>query len=175
MKFPISYTLILILLSIILIASYPYFLAGNAEYLWGPIKGSLRTFYYFSIFLVFVGFLPFAYFLLTCDKWTQTEVNEIFAMFLILLFASWIWIILSVMFAKKSANINVLRIWIIVMLLSVSLSILSLIFILQKHISFQDLMKKQNMLHTAIYIGLGYGFFHTFFLDFIQWAYLVLF
>jgi hypothetical protein len=171
LNFPTIYIFIILLLSIILIASYPYFLAGNAEYLWGPIKGNLRKLYYVSIFLVLLGFIPFAYFLLTCQHWSQKEVTHIFYAFLTLIIASWLWIIFAVMYAKKSANLNLLRFIIVVTLLIVSLSILYMMYILRNH----KPLEKETLLKIMIYIGLGYGFFHTFFMDFILWAYLVLF
>jgi FlaA1/EpsC-like NDP-sugar epimerase len=146
-------------------------LGNNTEYLWGPIRGNFRKVYYVSIALVLVGFLPFAYFLLTCSQWTSFEVNRIFITFITLIVASWLWILLAVWFAKKSYNRNLLRFLIVLILLIVSLSIAYFIYLLSKH---KPLHLQGNM-KTLIYIGLYYAFFHTFFMDFILWAYLVLF
>jgi hypothetical protein len=171
MNFPTSYILIILLLSIILIISYPYFLAGNTEYLWGPIKGNLRKIYYISIGFVLLGFLPFAYFLLNYPHWSQNEVKQIFYSLVTLIVASWFWIIFAIMYAKKSFNLDLLRFIIVITLLVVSLSILYMIMILQNHKPLQ----KEDLLKAFIYVGLGYAFFHTFFMDFILWTYLVLF
>jgi hypothetical protein len=61
----------------------------------------------------------------------------------------------------------------VITLLIVSLSILYLIFLLRNHSHFMN-MKSNDILKSMIYIGLIYGFLHTFFMDFILWAYLVL-
>ncbi len=175
MNFPIQYTIIIAILSIILIASYPILLANKAEYLWGPIKGNLRKLYYVSIFLVLVGFIPFAYLLLTCNRWSQTEINRIFYSLLTLIITSWLWIIFAIAYAKKSFNSNLLRIIIIITLLIVSLSILYLLYIVHKHYNIHLVLNKNCLMKYIVYIGLGYAFFHTFFMDFILWAYLVLF
>lgn len=169
MKFPLYLTALIALSAIFLIVSYPVLLAGNAEKLWGPIRGNLRTLYYISIFLVLLGFIPFAYYLLTCGEWSKSEINAIFYTLMVLIFASWLWIILAVLFATKPSYL--LRVLIVIILLIVSLSILYLIYILRNHSHF---IKSTGFLKTLIYIGLIYGFFHTFFMDFILWAYLVL-
>jgi hypothetical protein len=127
MNFPIKYIIIIAILSIILIASYPILLYGNAEYLWGPIKGNFRKIYYVSIFLVLLGFIPFSYLLIKYNNWTNREINTIFYSLLTLIIASWLWIIFAIMFAKN--NNNLLRLIIIITLLIVSLSILYLLYI----------------------------------------------
>lgn len=174
MKFPLTYTLVLLVLSIGLVMSYPYFLKDKAEMLWGPIKGNLRKFYYFSIGLVFIGFLPFAYFLLTCDKWNEKEIQGIFYAMMLLIVASWFWIVFSIQFAEEKSNkswlLQLLRVIIVLLLLTVSLSILNLMLIVQNHSSVHFKEMKD-----VVMFGLGYGFFHTFFLDFILWAKWVLF
>ena len=188
MKFPLTYTLVLLVLSIGLVMSYPYFLKDKAEMLWGPIKGNLRKFYYFSIGLVFVGFLPFAYFLLTCDKWNEKEIQGIFYAMMLLIVASWFWIVFSIQFAEEKSNkscispkaigasdkvawlLQLLRVIIVLLLLTVSLSILNLMLIVKNHSSVHFKEMKD-----VVMFGLGYGFFHTFFLDFILWAKWVLF
>ncbi len=171
MQFPLTYTLIIALLAVILIVSYPVMLAGNAEKLWGPIKGRLRMIYYVSIGLVLLGFLPFAYFLLRCKMWSQDEVRKIFAALVTLIVFSWIWIVLAIWFAEKKMDRMINACLIFLVLLIVALSILYLIGIVEKH---TELKTKGNaMIHTLIYAGLGYAFFHTFFLDFILWFYLV--
>lgn len=175
MNFPTNYIIIIAILSIILIASYPILLAGNAEYLWGPIKGNLRKLYYVSIFLVLVGFIPFSYLLITCNRWSQTEINSIFYSLLILIIASWLWIIFSIGFAKRTFNRDLLRIIIVLTLLIVSLSILYLLYIVHKHYNLHSILNKNCLMKYSVYIGLGYAFLHTFFMDFILWAYLVLF
>ncbi len=172
MKFPQTFIWVIVLLSIILIVSYPLLLSGNAEYLWGPIRGNLRKLYYVSIFLVLLGFIPFAYFLLQCRQWSQREVNHIFYALLTLIIASWLWIIFAVAFAKKSMNLTFLRMIIVTLLLIVSLSILYLLYIVKQH---QPLHRQMHdSIRIAVYIGLAYAFFHTFFMDFLLWAYLVL-
>ena len=133
MKFPQTFIWVIVLLSIILIVSYPLLLSGHAEYLWGPIRGNLRKLYYVSIFLVLLGFIPFAYFLLQCRQWSQREVNHIFYALLTLIIASWLWIVFAVAFAKKSMNPVFLRIIIVALLLIVSLSILYLLYIVKHH------------------------------------------
>ena len=174
MKFPLTYTLIVLILSIGLVMSYPYFLKDKAEMLWGPIKGNLRKFYYFSIGLVLLGFIPFAYFLLTCDKWNEKEIQGIFYALLLLIVASWFWIVFSIQFAEEKSNksllLQLLRVIIVLLLLTVSLSILNLIMIIKNHSS----MHFEGMKDVVMF-GLGYGLFHTFFLDFILWAKWVLF
>lgn len=174
MNFPTNYIIIIAILSIILIASYPILLAGNAEYLWGPIKGNLRKLYYVSIFLVLVGFIPFAYLLLTCNRWSQTEMNKIFYSLLTLIIFSWLWIIFAIFYATKKFDKNILRIIIILTLLIVSLSILYLLYIVHKHYDIHLVLNKNCLMKYMVYIGLGYAFLHTFFMDFILWAYLVL-
>lgn len=175
MNFPTNYIIIIAILSIILIASYPILLAGNAEYLWGPIKGNLRKLYYVSIFLVLVCFIPFSYLLLTCNRWNQTEINHIFYSLLTLIIASWLWIIFAIFYATKRFDKNMLRMIIVLILLIVSLSILYLLYIVHKHYNVNLMLNKNCLIKYATYIGLGYAFFHTFFMDFILWAYLVLF
>jgi len=167
MIFPKEKIFIILILSIILIVSYPLLLKGNSEYLWGPIKGNLRKIYYVSIFLVLVGFVPFSYYLLKTNDLNEKEIKEIFYLLILLISASWLWIIFSVIFAKKELNENFTRFIIVILLLIVSLSIYFLMKVVHKN---NDLKK-----HFIIFIGLGYAFFHTFFLDFILWAYLVLF
>ncbi len=177
MDFPKSYIFIILLLSIILILSYPYFLKDNAEYLWGPIKGNFRKIYYISIFLVFIGFIPLSYLLLTCKQWSTTEINNIFYSFLVLIIMSWIWIPLSVQYAisKNNSSKNMYRMIIVIVLLLVSLSIVSLYFISKKHFENHPQLYKNTYFKSLLFIGLFYAFFHTFFMDFILWAYLVLF
>ena len=167
MIFPKEKIFIILILSIILIVSYPLLLQGKAEYLWGPIKGNLRKIYYVSIFLVLVGFIPFSYYLLQTNDLNEKEIKEIFYLLILLISASWLWIIFSIIFAKKELNENLTRFIIVILLLIVSLSIYFLMKVVQQN---NDLKK-----HFIIFIGLGYAFFHTFFLDFILWAYLVLF
>ena len=177
MEFPKSYILVIFILSLLLIFSYPYFLKDNAEYLWGPIKGNFRNIYYISIFLVLLGFIPFAYLLVTCNKWSSTEINRIFYSFLVLIIMSWIWIPLSVQYAisKNNSSKNMYRIIIVIVLLLVSLSIVSLYFINKKHFENHPELYKNKIFSSLLFIGLFYAFFHTFFMDFILWAYLVLF
>lgn len=174
MNFPTNYIIIIAILSIILIASYPVLLAGNAEYLWGPIKGNLRKLYYISIFLVLVGFIPFSYLLLTCNRWNQSEINKIFYSLLTLIIASWLWIIFAIFYATKRFDKNMLRMIIVLILLIVSLSILYLLYIVYKHYNLNLVLNKNCLMKYMVYIGLGYAFLHTFFMDFILWTYLVL-
>ena len=182
MRFPLTYTIIIAVLSVILIISYPVMLAGNAEKLWGPIRGNLRMIYYISIFLVLVGFIPFANFLLRCPRWSGDEVWKIFMALVTLIIFSWLWIILSIWFAEKRINRMINACLIFVTLLIVSLSILYLMGVVEKHFETNPGMgmglKKMGMGgmgmgRSLIYAGLGYAFLHTFFLDFILWFYLV--
>lgn len=175
MNFPKKYIIIIAILSLILIISYPIILSGNAEYLWGPIKGNLRKLYYVSIFLVLVGFIPFSYLLLTCNRWNQREINNIFYSLLILIITSWLWIIFAIFYATKKFDKNLLRMIIIITLLIVSLSILYLLYIVHKHYNIHLVLNKNYIIKYGVYIGLGYAFLHTFFMDFILWTYLVLF
>ncbi len=175
MKFPLFYIILIFILSSILIASYPYFLGNHTEYLWGPIRGNFRKVYYISIALVLVGFLPFAYFLLTCSHWSSSEVKNILYAFITLIVASWLWIILAVAFAINKKNPfyrSLLRLLIVFILLVVSLSIAYFIYLLNNHTPFSQSSPYFKMI---VYGGLGYAFFHTFFMDFLLWSYLVLF
>lgn len=181
MKFPLTYTLIIAILALGLIISYPLMLAGNAEKLWGPIKGRFRMVYYISIALVLVGFLPFAYFLLRCPRWSGDEVNKIFGALVSLILFSWIWILLAIWFAEKRFDKVVMACLIFLVLLIVALSILYLIGIVEKHFEANPGMggglgmgRGRGLMRTLIYIGLGYAFFHTFFLDFLLWFYLAI-
>ena len=181
MRFPLEYTLIIAVLAVILIVSYPVMLAGNAEKLWGPIRGRLRMIYYVSIGLVLLGFLASAYFLLRCRMWSPDEVRKIFRALVTLIVFSWIWILLAIWFAEKRIDRMINACLIFLTLLIVALSILYLMGIVEKHFETNPGlggglgrgMGGSGMGRWLIYTGLGYAFFHTFFLDFILWFYLV--
>jgi hypothetical protein len=173
MKFPLTYTLIIALLAVILIISYPIILAGNAEKLWGPIRGRGRMVYYVSIGLVLLGFLPFAYFLLQCRMWSEDEVRKIFGALVTLIVFSWLWIVLAIWFSEKRIDRMINACLIFLVLLIVALSILYLISVVEKHFEANPGMGNRRWGRSLIYTGLGYAFFHTFFLDFILWFYLV--
>ena len=167
MFFPRTYIAIIAILSAILIFSYPMILADKTEALWGPIQGRFRMVYYVSIALVLLGFIPFSIELVRRDDYTPSQSFALLAGLLTLIFSSWLWIFLSKAFATNSPTLtslakNILRALIILILLIVSLSILLL----------------ATQAHTAnlwVYVGLAYGIFHTFFLDYILWVYMVLF
>jgi hypothetical protein len=161
MQFSRTYVAIIAILSIILIVSYPLILAGKTEALWGPIQGNFRMVYYISIALVLLGFVPFSIELLRRSDFTASQNFILFGALLTLILTSWLWIILAKAYAMDGRRPGLLRTAIILTLLLVSLSILIL---------YQEIQSKSNW----VYLGLGYAFFHTFFLDFILWAYLVL-
>lgn len=161
MQFPRSFILIIAVLSVILIASYPMILSNHIEALWGPIRGNFRMVYYVSILLVLFGFLPFAMELITRRDFTTTQSFVLLTGLITLILASWLWIVLAKAYAMDGTRPSLLRSLIILTLLLVSISILVL---------YQTIDAKSMW----VYLGLGYAFFHTFFLDFILWAYLVL-
>ncbi len=169
MQFPLSNTLFILLLGIILLYSYSYFsrLHPNViESLWGSIKGKTRQFYFYSIGFCFVCYLLIFLYLFSKSDLTSSQIYQITLSISIMIIASMLWMPTSIQYHFTPSFL--LKLLIIFILLVVSLSAYYLIIILNQ-------MKDSSTLHSLAIFGASYFFFQVFVLDFIFWNYAYLF
>jgi len=167
MKFNNSYIIILAILSIILFYSYYYLTINNKNKvteLWGTIKGNLLYIYYLSMFLSLIGFLLLYYYLSITNILTKDQINKIFISLILIVVISMVWMPLSLYYLKYPKDIY--KYLIILILLSISSSVLYLIYILST-INDEKNKKEKNL----ALMGMFYFFIQTFIFDFLLWSY----
>jgi len=166
MRFNNSHFFVIIVLGVILLYSYYFFLSENKNsvtQLWGTIKGNLLNFYYISMILSAFGFIALLVYLLNTNNLTSIQIKQLFLSMMAIVVISMLWLPLSLLYLKDKSMIY--RILDLIVLFLVAASSYYCAYIIY---SIKD--KEHQTLKNIALGGMGYFFFHTFFLDFITWS-----
>ena len=155
-----------VVLGTILLFSYFYIGSKNSgvvEKLWGNIKGLHRKLTIASMIITGITYLFTIYYLcFKSDKLDKKILNEILKYQIILIIASMLWMPLSIKYLNKKDVLT--KIAVILILFIVAISALAIFY---KLLTINDNSKYKIM----ALVGSGMLFFHTFFLDFLNWNY----
>ena len=154
------------ILGAILLFSYYYFININpkiANKLWGSIKGLERNLTFISgivtsvLYLVLIYYLSFSF---KKSNYNNKLINEIVTYQILLIIISMLWLPLSIEYIK---NKNILLKFSIILTLFLVAIFAFIIFYKLLNIEDNKLIKKLALFAAFML------FFHTFFLDFINW------
>jgi len=147
---------------------YSYYRLGtntpNVNQLWGSIKGNLKHFYTFSIFLCAIPFLTTMYYVNTSKTIDKHMKNNILCGLLCIVIFSIFWMPLSILYLLKKEDKSMIQQLVLITLFLVACSALYVVMHLHK-------IKSDDLLYKTSYYGMCYFLFHVFALDFITWSY----
>jgi len=149
---------------------YSYYRLGtntpNVNQLWGSIKGNLKHFYTFSIFLCAIPFLTTMYYVNTSKTIDKHMKNNILCGLLCIVIFSIFWMPLSILYLLKKEDKSMIQQLVLITLFLVACSALYVVMHLQK-----IQLNNNSLLYKTSYYGMCYFLFHVFVLDFITWSY----
>ena len=155
-----------IIFGLLLLISYYYLGSNNSrivEKLWGNIKGNKRKLVVLSMLVTGVLYLFTVYYIgFLTDHLDKDKINNIVLYQIILILASMLWMPLSINYLNKKELLT--KIAVILILFIVAMCAMTILY---KIFRLKDKGKYKNM----ALLGAGMLFFHTFFLDFLDWNY----
>lgn len=155
-----------LILGSMLLFSYYYIGKKNinkVEKLWGNIKNLERKITIFSMILTgLLYLLVLNYLVFHTSKLDQLKIKDIVRYQAILIIASMLWMPLSIKYLGRKDIIT--KIAIILILFVVSMCALAIFYKIYK-------LNDKSIFRTLALIGSFMLFFHTFFLDFLNWNY----
>ena len=155
-----------LILGSMLLFSYYYIAKKNinkVEKLWGNIKNLERKITIFSMILTGVLYLlVLNYLVFHTSKLDQLKIKDIVRYQAILIIASMLWMPLCIKYLNKKELIT--KIAIILILFVVSMCALAIFYNIYK-------LNDKSIFRTQALVGSFMLFFHTFFLDFLNWNY----
>ena len=155
-----------LILGSMLLFSYYYIGKKNinkVEKLWGNIKNLERKITIFSMILTgLLYLLVLNYLVFHTSKLNQLKIKDIVRYQAILIIASMLWMPLSIKYLGRKDIIT--KIAIILILFVVSMCALAIFYKIYK-------LNDKSIFRTQALIGSFMLFFHTFFLDFLNWNY----
>ena len=155
-----------LILGSMLLFSYYYIAKKNinkVEKLWGNIKNLERKITIFSMILTgLLYLLVLNYLVFHTSKLDQLKIKDIVRYQAILIIASMLWMPLCIKYLNKKELIT--KIAIILILFVVSMCALAIFYNIYK-------LNDKSIFRTQALVGSFMLFFHTFFLDFLNWNY----
>tara|TARA_A100001035_G_scaffold279950_1_gene283158 strand:+ start:773 stop:1273 length:501 start_codon:yes stop_codon:yes gene_type:complete len=132
--------------------------------LWGNIRGNLKKFYIFSIFLCAIPFILTLYYVNSNNNINPLTMQYIYlGLFGIVIFSIF-WMPLSLLYILKDEDKKFIKILVLFTLFLVALSSAFVLYQLS-HIS------DNSTLYLLSFYGMSYFLFHVFILDFITWSF----
>ena len=155
-----------LILGSMLLFSYYYIAKKNinkVEKLWGNIKNLERKITIFSMILTgLLYLLVLNYLVFHTSKLDQLKIKDIVRYQAILIIASMLWMPLCINYLERKELIT--KIAIILILFVVSMCALAIFYNIYK-------LNDKSIFRTQALIGSFMLFFHSFFLDFLNWNY----
>ena len=132
--------------------------------LWGNIRGNLKKFYIFSIFLCAIPFILTLYYVNSNNNINPLTMQYIYlGLFGIVIFSIF-WMPLSLLYILKDEDKKFIQ---ILVLFTLFLVALSSAFVLYQLFHISD----NSTLYLLSFYGMSYFLFHVFILDFFTWSF----
>jgi len=132
--------------------------------LWGNIRGNLKKFYIFSIFLSAIPFILTLYYINSNNNINPLTMQYIYLGFFGIVLFSIFWMPLSLLYILKDEDKKFIQ---ILVLFTLFLVALSSAFVLYQLSYISD---NSTLYYLSLY-GMSYFLFHVFILDFLTWSF----